>query len=216
MLYKLRLLGACALVVAAALSGCSHSQKKDDSANPQADAQVSQAPSGPSDASANAGTTLNAPANPPEQVVSQSTQNQPQLAGQMGQPNVTQSQANVPVQVTTTRTVIIQKQIPTIQINQEKADINRMSADNFVALGFTQDAAQKIVAVRATRPGGFASPADLAQIPGVDPHLVDQLTPNLGVSNDNAATQQAGEAAPGGAPAPAAPGQASPPPAPAQ
>lgn len=85
-------------------------------------------------------------------------------------------------EVTTRRRVIVKSKskIPTIRASREVADINRMEARHFEALGFSREAAQEIVRVRGER-GGFRSVDDLAEIQGVNEESFDRIRPRLGV-----------------------------------
>jgi len=79
-----------------------------------------------------------------------------------------------------TETVLKERDIPTIQICETKANINEMDKDDFTALGFDPDAADKIVKAREQK-GSFSSVDDLSQIEGVPAGTIGQLRNDLGV-----------------------------------
>ncbi|MCM2321850.1 MAG: helix-hairpin-helix domain-containing protein, partial [Oligoflexia bacterium] len=105
-----------------------------------------------------------------------------------------QGQATIPVRKRITRTVVSQNQMPTVKICEERADVNRMDKEDFIAVGFSQEAAQNILQARSQRGGRFGSLAELGQIAGVDQGLLKQLEPELGLSGEQtaAAGKQAG------------------------
>ena len=87
--------------------------------------------------------------------------------------------------IPTQKTVIARQNIPTITVTRVGADINRMSADDFKALGLTGDLAQSIIQYRNAH-GPFKSVKDLGKIPHMDNGWLtdnqDQLavSPNFG------------------------------------
>ncbi len=72
-------------------------------------------------------------------------------------------------------------EIPTIRIEEIKADLNRMDEDDFVAIGFPEDVAENIVAYREDR-GNFTSVEQLRAVPGMDLELYDQFKDRLGAA----------------------------------
>jgi DNA uptake protein ComE-like DNA-binding protein len=80
-----------------------------------------------------------------------------------------------------TETVLQEQSIPTVKICQSKADINEMDKDNFRALGFDKNAADRIVQAREQR-GRFNSVDELGQIQGVSQDTLANVKDNLGVA----------------------------------
>jgi DNA uptake protein ComE-like DNA-binding protein len=79
-----------------------------------------------------------------------------------------------------TETVLREQEIPTVQICRTKANINEMDKEDFQALGFDQQAADKIVQTREQR-GQFQSVEELSQIQGVSPDSFSRVQGDLGV-----------------------------------
>jgi competence ComEA-like helix-hairpin-helix protein len=72
--------------------------------------------------------------------------------------------------------------LPTVKQSTLKADINRMSASDFAALGIPKNVADNIVKNRDEHGGKFTSVDDLKQVPGMSTAWVDQNKDKLGVS----------------------------------
>ncbi len=171
MLKKFKTLGVFIAAVGLALGACSSGQKRGERAADQAAGQKKVSKDG--------------------EVVSESSVIVEDTPPVIGERTVSEGEASVPVRKKVTRTVVEQAQIPTVNICEQKADVNRMDVDHFVALGFSREAAEKIVSEREDR-GPFSSVPELAEIEGVDSGLLSQLEPELGFSG---VQQQAGEAA---------------------
>src|SRR5687768_14901697 len=62
-------------------------------------------------------------------------------------------------------TVTEKSDIPTLRVNEVKADINRMEEKHFVALGYPEDVAKNIVEYRDDH-GAFKSIDDLRKVDG--------------------------------------------------
>lgn len=84
-----------------------------------------------------------------------------------------------------TETLLKQEQIPTIQICRTKADINRMDAQDFIAVGFNKQEADLIVRQRQ-QSGQFQSVQDLNSIQGVSQQTVSSVQNDLGVGQRQA------------------------------
>jgi len=84
------------------------------------------------------------------------------------------------------RTVIEKQDIPTVTITRVGADINRMSAADFKALGAPSDLAQGIIQYRNAY-GPFKSVKDLAKVPHMDEKWLAQNEEQLAVSPISAA-----------------------------
>ncbi|MFP5387503.1 MAG: ComEA family DNA-binding protein [Bacteriovoracia bacterium] len=84
-----------------------------------------------------------------------------------------------------TQTLLKEEKIPTIQVCETKANINEMDAQDFQALGFDKNTAQKIVQQRQER-GAFKSVEDLSKIQGVSPEQFSTLKPDLSVGGAQA------------------------------
>jgi DNA uptake protein ComE-like DNA-binding protein len=93
--------------------------------------------------------------------------------------------ANVEVKkeiVDTTRRVETEKEsIPTVAITQHKADINRMDSKDFMAMGLSKDAADRVVKYRKDH-GDFKSMNDLSQVPGISASWLNTNRDKLGLS----------------------------------
>lgn len=79
-----------------------------------------------------------------------------------------------------TETVLREQEIPTIQVCRSKANINEMDKEDFRALGFDQQAAERIVQTREQR-GQFRSVEELSQIQGVSQDLLSRVQDDLGI-----------------------------------
>jgi DNA uptake protein ComE-like DNA-binding protein len=83
-------------------------------------------------------------------------------------------------QVVTTETE--NRALPTVQQSTLKADINRMNATDFAALGVPKNVADSIIRSRDERGGQFTSVDDLKQVPGMSTAWVDRNRDRLGIS----------------------------------
>lgn len=93
----------------------------------------------------------------------------------------------------TKKTETLSEKVPTVVSGQEKLDINRMGADDFVALGLDRPAADRIIERRDQR-GSFASINDLSGIEGVNPEWLNRYRDRFAfVPKDAEKRQQAGE-----------------------
>ena len=80
-----------------------------------------------------------------------------------------------------TRTITSESEIPTVQSQTVKGDINRMEEKHFRALGFPKDVAENIVEYRDDH-GPFKSVNDLEQVEGVDEAMLSRVRTKLGAS----------------------------------
>lgn len=78
-----------------------------------------------------------------------------------------------------TETVLREQEIPTVQVCNSKANINEMDKEDFRAVGFDQQTAQRIVQTREQQ-GQFSSVDELSQISGASDTL-SQIRNDLGV-----------------------------------
>ncbi len=78
-----------------------------------------------------------------------------------------------------TETVLREQEIPTVQVCNSKANINEMDKEDFRAVGFDQQTAERIVQTREQK-GQFSSVDELAQISGASDTL-SQIRNDLGV-----------------------------------
>ena len=91
----------------------------------------------------------------------------------------------------TKKTEMLNEKVPTVVEGQQKLDINRMSKDDFFALGLDKGTAERIIERRDQR-GSFASINDLNGIEGVSADWLNRYRDRFAfVSKD---TQKAGEA----------------------
>ena len=107
---------------------------------------------------------------------------------ELGQQTTETGQADVSREVVKRETETMEESIPTVMKGTEKADINRMDTDDFVALGLPEDSAKKITDYREKN-GDFASVDALSQVPGIDSAWLQTHRSHL-----SAGTQAAGEA----------------------
>ena len=84
-------------------------------------------------------------------------------------------------EIETTKSVSEQRSIPTIEKRSVQADINRMNADDFVALGMDRNSAAKVVQYRLSV-GPFQSVDELRKVPGFDVAWFERLRDRLAVS----------------------------------
>lgn len=85
---------------------------------------------------------------------------------ELGQPQVSESDTMIVSEREVTRTVKERTELPTIRVTEEKADLNRMTAQHFVALGVSEELASNIVDYRDTH-GKFDSVNQLMEVPGM-------------------------------------------------
>ncbi|OFZ18033.1 MAG: hypothetical protein A2X94_04605 [Bdellovibrionales bacterium GWB1_55_8] len=132
---------------------------------------------------------IGSPESDDEQVISEETRTQE--SGQLGKETTEKDDADVSaVRETVTReTEKMEEEIPTVTVGSQKADINRMDSEDFVALGLREDAAKKVTDYREQN-GEFASVDDLSKVPGIDSNWLQQNKNKLSVG-----TQAAGERA---------------------
>lgn len=88
-----------------------------------------------------------------------------------------------------TQTLLHEAKIPTIQTCESKADINRMKSEDFQAIGFDQNAAQKIIQARDQQ-GNFQSVDDLSRVQGISQDTFAQVKQDLGVQQKQAQEAQ--------------------------
>ncbi|OFZ53153.1 MAG: hypothetical protein A2428_12055 [Bdellovibrionales bacterium RIFOXYC1_FULL_54_43] len=75
----------------------------------------------------------------------------------------------------------IETQVPSVTQKSTHADINRMSAGDFIALGLNEESAQKVLDYRREN-GNFTSVDQLNNVPGIDTAWVSRMQNKLGVS----------------------------------
>jgi DNA uptake protein ComE-like DNA-binding protein len=97
----------------------------------------------------------------------------------LGQTRVEQGEAQIQQEITVTETRIVEREIPTLIMQTEVADINRMESEHFEAIGFSEEIAQAIVAHR-NEYGPYRSAEELQEVEGVDEILVNRLSKRLG------------------------------------
>jgi len=164
-----KVMSAVFIFVAGGLVACSSEQPK-----PQSSAQQQQATQ---QAQPNQPGQQPGIASPDEQAAA----GQPQLREKLGIVSETPSSAGIPTQ----RTVIARQQIPTITVTRVGADINRMSASDFKALGLTGDLAQSIIQYRDAH-GPFKSVKDLRNVPNMDQNWLADNQEQLAVTPSSA------------------------------
>lgn len=106
---------------------------------------------------------------------------QPPLREKLGIISETPSSSGIATQ----KTVIARQQIPTITVTRVGADINRMSASDFKALGLTGDLAQSIIQYRDAH-GPFKSVKDLRKVPNMDQNWLADNQEQLAVTPSSA------------------------------
>src|SRR3954469_20311898 len=85
--------------------------------------------------------------------------------GQMGHDTTDQGSQTIETKKVTTETV--KERIPTVEEKHVKADINRMSADEFQKLGLSKSVAENVTKYRSEH-GEFRSIDDLRNVPGMN------------------------------------------------
>lgn len=91
-----------------------------------------------------------------------------------------ESETVVEEKITRTETETKSRDLPGIEEVKIKADINRMKAEDFMALGLPKESAENIIDYREEQ-GSFRSVDELKQVPGLDHAWVDQNRTKLGV-----------------------------------
>lgn len=107
----------------------------------------------------------------------------------IGQTEVEQGEADVAVRRRVVTTELEQLQVPTVQVCQEYADLNRMEARHFVALGVPQESADRIIQYREQQ-GQFQSEDQLSQIQGLDQNAISKIQEVAEVNPEQAQQQQ--------------------------
>lgn len=155
------------LAVSVAMVACSHNKSQEKQSEQQQAGQSAQGQQA-KNTSATQGQTAQAQA--------------PQGPGTMlGEQNVSSGTAQIQRQKKVVSTVIVKEKIPTVKESTIRADINRMDAKQFTAIGFPSDVSQSIVQYR-DRNGPFRSVNDLANVDGVSQSMLDKYDGSLGVS----------------------------------
>lgn len=173
------------------LAACSHGPSKEEKeaqAQAQANAQTQQNMAQQSQAEA--GTAATASSN---------------SEGLLGEQNTSTGTAEVQRQKKVISTVIIKDKIPTVRETTVRADINRMNASQFAAIGFPSEVSQSIVQYRDSN-GPFHSVKDLAYVDGVSNSMLTKFDGALGVGTPGA-TSSAGISGDSELPAPSDSGQ---------
>lgn len=81
-----------------------------------------------------------------------------------------------------TETVQKEQDLPTVKTTTAKLNINEMNVQDFLALGFDKQAAERIVQTREQRGGSFSSVDELSQIQGVSMDALNKVRGDLGVA----------------------------------
>jgi DNA uptake protein ComE-like DNA-binding protein len=115
----------------------------------------------------------------------------PQQSSMLGEQSTAQGTAQIQRQKKVVSTVIVKEKIPTVKETTIRADINRMDAKQFTAIGFPSDVSQSIIQYR-DRNGPFHSVNELTNVEGVSQSLVDKFDGSLGVNPSLAAQSAAG------------------------
>ncbi|MFL5812000.1 MAG: ComEA family DNA-binding protein [Bdellovibrionia bacterium] len=164
------------LAVALTMAACSHNKSQEKSGDQQQAGQSKQGQQASSSASTQG----------------QSSQAQQQQNQQMlGEQNVSAGTAQIQRQKKVVSTVIVKEKIPTVKESTIRADINRMDAKQFTAIGFPSDVSQSIVQYR-DRNGPFHSVNDLSNVDGVSRSMLDRFDGSLGVDQSQAGTSGQG------------------------
>jgi competence ComEA-like helix-hairpin-helix protein len=103
----------------------------------------------------------------------------------LGEEHVSEDSAQIQRQKKVVSTVIVKEKIPTVKEQTIRADINRMDAKQFTAIGFPNDISQSIVQYR-DRNGPFQNVKDLSNVEGVSQAMLDKFDGTLGVSRSAA------------------------------
>lgn len=90
-------------------------------------------------------------------------------------------EGEVRVQKEVTRSITSEESVPTVVEGERKLDINRMEADDFVAIGLSREVAKNIVEYR-DKQNGFKSIDELNQVPGMNASMFGNLRNKLGLS----------------------------------
>ena len=120
-------------------------------------------------------------------MIEESSRTIQQGAGELPQEEVEKGSAKVqyPAKRKVTQTILKEQEIPTIQVCETKADINKMDEKDFQALGFDQLTSRKIVQTREQE-GSFRSVQDLSRVQGIPTNLLNNLEKDLGVGTAQA------------------------------
>ena len=104
-----------------------------------------------------------------------------QQPAQIQEQEVEEGTTDVQYQTTreVTETVLREQEIPTVQVCNSKANINEMDKEDFRAVGFDQQTAERIVQTREQK-GQFSSVDELSQVSGASDTL-SQIRNDLGV-----------------------------------
>jgi DNA uptake protein ComE-like DNA-binding protein len=166
------------LAVSMAMVACSHNKSQEKESGQQAgqsaQSQKTQSTSGSQAQTGQTGQTAQTQSN-------QSNQSNMML----GEQNTSAGTAQIQRQKKVVSTVIVKEKIPTVKESTIRADINRMDAKQFTAIGFPSDVSQNIVQYR-DRNGPFHSVNDLANVDGVSQSLLDKFDGSLGVNQSAA------------------------------
>lgn len=157
------------LAVSVAMVACSHNKTQEKQSEQQQAGQSAQGQQA-KNTSATQGQTA--------QTQAQAPQGQGTM---LGEQNVSSGTAQIQRQKKVVSTVIVKEKIPTVKESTIRADINRMDAKQFTAIGFPSDVSQSIVQYR-DRNGPFRSVNDLANVDGVSQSMLDKYDGSLGVS----------------------------------
>jgi DNA uptake protein ComE-like DNA-binding protein len=162
------------VAVALSMAACSHNKAQEKSAEQQQSGQSKQGQQAPS----------NAPSQQKQMEQGQASQSQQQQQ-LLGEQNVSTGTAQIQRQKKVVSTVIVKDKIPTVKESTIRADINRMDAKQFTAIGFPRDIAQNIVQYR-DRNGPFHSVNELSNVEGVSRSMLDRFDGSLGVDQSQA------------------------------
>ena len=105
---------------------------------------------------------------------------EPVRGQELGRTTVTEGEKTVEAQKRVLESTIVEYDIPTVRVCEEKADLNQMSAEHFAALGVSRDAAQRIVDYREQH-GQITSIDQLRSVQGVDDQTLRSLEQQVAV-----------------------------------
>lgn len=100
----------------------------------------------------------------------------------LGANQMNEGSAQVQTKQEVKKTVIRNTEIPTLVNRNVKADLNRMQAEHFVALGLPNDVAANTVKYRDDH-GSFKNVDDLKQVPGMDQAQFDKIKDKVGIGS---------------------------------
>ncbi len=167
------------LAVSLTVAACSHNRSEEKEGGQQQQ-QAGQSSQAQQQQSAQGGAAMQGQGQ--GQTQTQGTMQEPKM---LGEQNVTPGTAQIQRQKKVISTVIVKDKIPTVKETTIRADINRMDAKQFTAIGFPSEVSQGIVQYR-DRNGPFRSVHELKHVEGVSQSLLDKFDGALGVEQSAA------------------------------